>query len=129
MSEQWHVGTDGEFEERLASLDQLELNRLSAQMGVARARIQAEFNAAPNYGAQKHAQRAADKLAVRHKMVRAALAELHAEGTKRHLEKKRAVVAEMRALLERGDVQGCLRTLVDYFDPDAEAPDGKDGGQ
>ncbi len=115
----WRTVPDGAFQERLALLTTPALDELVLEIGASLAAMQAQLTSPNGDPSWRHALNyALNKSASRRRLVRAEIASRQTCNRGKNFARKRRLVAEARAYLDRGDVAGAVRVLVDSLDPE-----------
>lgn len=117
--EWWQEVTEDVFRERLASMPDNDIAELSADMAATHSKIEASRQAGgPDADWLRRIRYASMQLAARRKLLKAEMTSRNVANRTRNAARKRRAVENMRARLDAGDLEGCLRLIVDWLDPD-----------
>lgn len=117
--EWWQECTEDAFRERLAAMSENGLAELSADMAAVHSKIEASRQAGgPDENWRRRTRYASLMLSSRRKLLKAEMTARHEANRTANYRRKRRMVEVMRARLDAGDLEGCVRLIVDSFDPD-----------
>lgn len=122
LDQEWwqDVGVSEEvFKERLATMEDHQLQELTADIAGTCAKIAAQLQSGnPDADWCRRARRAQLYFVARRNWVKAEINSRNVTAQTANHARKRRHVAELRVLLNAGDVVGCLNKMIDQIDPD-----------